>query len=874
MEVRIIIVWKLAMLLVLAACSGQVDAYELGTHARLTLAGFQQSQLQTDVTLLPRLGIPSLTYSVLGTNYIDWREGDETTHIREAKDYDWNRGKMPGMEGTARDVQIPVRVSGWLMSGAVREDDGGLVLGKVADTPRDDLFGEFDRFCNHFFDPLRNQAFSDPSSPGQTLWCGSDTHATAPVWASGTISPFYSPSSGAQIDTNRRNHFTIQDARESMWRAMTGYNKAMTLPVARTGIERKMYWATTFRALGDVVHLIEDMAQPQHTRNEAHGLGHAGAYEKYIDARATGDATFAFSDFPVSKTVAIASLPPLNYGGYATVPRFSHYSKYWSTSPGTNGTLSGNGLADYSSRGFFTPGKNFGYKESSQPTSAMYFPQPTSNLLDYTSQALPDAGNYKQRYLLGIVKDTLTNSPDAIRMTKVSLLSDAWQLRSQPSSQRDPKYTLDLPTFDDRAALLLPRASAYAAGLLDYFFNPRLAISLPADGVYGIVDHSRAAGFGKIRLTVTNVTPPLTEGASSYPQHLLGGNLVAVVKFHRNTCYKANLTGEYASPENNSGVVGCRASKDKLSYDVDDSYEDVVVSAPVPQFALDAGANSTLTFDFSAHPVPLGSSDLYLQVVYRGSVGPDAVNAEQDVVAVGTRDISEPTYFAFFNSSDYVEIGQAVYPRSVVASTQKLLSQVKPTGCVSGTYPKLALRSTCLNAQNIAVNVSFASAGASQVTVSALPKRRFFRIAYLTDAAPPPIVMAGLATSGDIGSSATSRLSVSYPDMRREPQSQVQARLSSVCVSPPKFDILPTWNQFSWGVRDPDPAKPEPPPMYWDNVMAYLRGIEGTFQGYCVLSGDGIIVPTSTLSGSMTALNANAGETVPFPVTILGVFGP
>ena len=39
-------------------------------------------------------------------------------------------------------------------------------------------------------------------------------------------------------------------------------------PIAPSSDERNKYWATTFRALGDAVHLIEDMAQPQHTRNE------------------------------------------------------------------------------------------------------------------------------------------------------------------------------------------------------------------------------------------------------------------------------------------------------------------------------------------------------------------------------------------------------------------------------------------------------------------------------------------------------------------------------------------------------------------------------------------------------------------------------
>ncbi len=208
-----------------------------------------------------------------------------------------------------------------------------------------------------------------------------------------------------------------------------------------------------------------------------------------------------------------------------------------------------------------------------------------------------------------------------------------------------------------------------------------------------------------------------------------------------------------------------------MSIDIDDSYEEIVVSAPMKQMSLDAGANKTLTFDFSAHPVPLDSSDLYLQVVYRGPIGPDAANAEQDVVAVGTQDISEPTYFAFFNSSDYIDIGQVVYTRSEVAKDQNLLKQVKPAVCLSGTSPRLSLRSGCFVTHDLAINLSFVSTGTPLITVAALPKRRYFRIAYLTDAVLPPVMMAALAAPHDGGSGATSRLSVTHRDARREPQS-------------------------------------------------------------------------------------------------------
>src|SRR5690606_14585558 len=91
----------------------------------------------------------------------------------------------------------------------------------------------------------------------------------------------------------RRNHYSILDAREAMYRALTGRARDGR-EVAPTQAERNKYWATTFRALGDVVHLVQDMGQPQHTRNDPHLgcylllAGEASVYEKYIESRALG----------------------------------------------------------------------------------------------------------------------------------------------------------------------------------------------------------------------------------------------------------------------------------------------------------------------------------------------------------------------------------------------------------------------------------------------------------------------------------------------------------------------------------------------------------------------------------------------------------
>ena len=81
------------------------------------------------------------------------------------------------------------------------------------------------------------------------------------------------------------NHYNIPSAREAMWRALT-MTKLLpngTLETILPGgnnfgaaaheAERKAYWATTFRAIGDVVHLVQDLAQPQHTRVAARANG-------------------------------------------------------------------------------------------------------------------------------------------------------------------------------------------------------------------------------------------------------------------------------------------------------------------------------------------------------------------------------------------------------------------------------------------------------------------------------------------------------------------------------------------------------------------------------------------------------------------------
>ena len=64
----------------------------------------------------------------------------------------------------------------------------------------------------------------------------------------------------------------------SFKQARTYFYDGLTKP-AKADRDSKL--ATMFRTLGDVVHLVQDMAQPQHTRNDGHFTG--SLYEKYVD---------------------------------------------------------------------------------------------------------------------------------------------------------------------------------------------------------------------------------------------------------------------------------------------------------------------------------------------------------------------------------------------------------------------------------------------------------------------------------------------------------------------------------------------------------------------------------------------------------------
>ncbi|MEX2164321.1 MAG: hypothetical protein WD823_08775 [Sulfuricaulis sp.] len=437
-------VWALSFGLLFGVFSNTAVAYELATHGAITNEAHKRSILM-DGEFLKQLGINLQTKpeEPFGSIYYDVSGADVKT--RESNSFEDTIIKRLGAQ--------PLSIAGWLLRGAIREDDA---YGE--DNPQDDrdpANATLRRPLHHFFDPANNR----PLTVTGIGLLDSDIH-TAPAWGLGTTNAnaFTQPHAP---EAGRRNHFTIFDVREAMYRALTGRKQNGSEDShAQTKAGRDKYWATTFRALGDVVHLIQDMGQPQHTRNDQHAgkfpqtlTGHTSVYEKYIEARATG----AQSHTVDGQTITPA---PLDYLGSTTaspdgysLPRFTRYSDYWSTSPGSDQTP-GLGLADYSNRGFFTAGTNLGANAYRLPdnNAAAYTPESAQGLL-------PHLPRERIHFLRG--------GPDNIRMTTEGLF-DFWLVNTPPS------YSLNRFNYDAQANLLIPRAVAYSAGLIDYFFRGRI----------------------------------------------------------------------------------------------------------------------------------------------------------------------------------------------------------------------------------------------------------------------------------------------------------------------------------------------------------------------------------------------------------------
>ena len=842
----------IARIILVAALAVALDAaaYEQATHGLLTRQAYAASEFGS----APDNGPPPLSLRLGLDGYLPFGGLDlyfesittafgTSFYQRHSQPYE--RKVRTALDGDSVADQALI----WLMFGAIREDDNP---SEDPPTPQDIQPG-IRRPLHHFFDPFFNRPLTAPDL--DTVEIGVQKN---PDWAIGARDSFADPNVAA---IPRRNGFSVFDAREAMFRALTlmgrtdnGYVDIATGKDDATKQQwRQAYWATAFRALGDVLHLNQDMAQPQHTRNEPHSgkgclfgmclAGHTSVYERYINARALKATSFSAgseSDLPIMITLA-----PLSIAAYP-VPVFARYTDYWSTAPGILSTH-GKGLADYSNQGFFTAQNNLGSTVYSSPGSnPMTYAVRRVTPTRWDGSPAPDiAPSY---VFHGAVADNFLEVPAG----DVALTSFGVWDQFLTSSSNLPAYTLHRVNYDAMANLLLPRAVAYSAGLINFFFRGQIEIALPDEGVYALTDHGSDQGFTVLRAKLRNATPTFVDaGGVPQAQDMTGGQLFAVVRYHADRKYSKTLdtvVGVAPCAEVFSVVVQADPG---ATTDCRDGIERIVVSQPISSVSLSAGAEQLAEFRFTDTPIPLAATDVTLQVVYRGPLG-----GETDAVAVGTIDLSEPTYFTYQNASDYVHLGPTVYTREKIDSDPALLAMVQPQTCVDYRLSPPHLRSDCLNPFALDLDVSFGDLANPAARVSGLPLRRFIRLAYLGDVEP-----ATGSTITKKKSAGNVRLNV----RRHGTSEKALMYQTGTCLPHDPFDIPPRRSQLSMITATAF--------TYAVDQLAPLRGVNGWYSAACVVDGD--YSPPGAPDDRvevMAPLTPMSDEVVPYPAEIMPAY--
>lgn len=588
----------LFFIIIFVFSSFQGFAWRDNTHKRVTRRAAEFSQLgQGDLML--RLNLDKgLEHERLNVQYQPWFEEEYT--------------------GT---------VSGMMQYGAVREDTSISIFGgKVPIAGR--------RFDNHFHNPLQLWP-----------WAGLDDWVFLVMPVDGDSSLLWAQNSG----DNRQEDYPAGD---NSWRQTRQhfYDALITESAADdSSYDRSLRFIDMFYGLGHLMHLLEDKAVPEHVRNDAHTAdSHHGAmaFEYWADANSgdNGDIN-TFSLSPVFPNIDLND--PVNAGSDLV-----QITSLWDTDQYFNGVVPTTsntwGLSEYTNSNFFSEDTIFTAPMDgfSVPTRHQ-FPYPrisSTNLNDLFTgnlQAEQITAEDNQLDMRLYISKTAHGETVNHFLASTYLEQNLRLLASinLPDYQRAYRLAFyrDINCHIDCAARLIPRAVGYASSLLDYFFRGRIEIALPFsdnptapstqpkdDGVYAFtLDPDQ--GFQEITLMARNVTPD---------EEMRNGEVKLLIRYR--IC-----PGDPFAPNPPPPVF------DQPRYQIVDPLPDPDTGQPITSIPTDW---IKLKFDISSRPIPMNAMDLNFTLIFRGDLGFETETG----VAIGFRDVSEPSPLTIFNNSDMV----------------------------------------------------------------------------------------------------------------------------------------------------------------------------------------------------------------------------
>src|SRR6266851_9394821 len=300
----------------------------------------------------------------------------------------------------------------------------------------------FPRPRHHFYDPINNRPL--------TIF-GIQVGRTSPDWAledGGQITGILGI--GAQ-------EFSFADARNYLLKALTSPSEN----------DRNNNFGLMFQTLGQVIHHLQDMAQPQHVRNDAHldnlslfGLENINPfaipsrYEKWTDINDVRSA--------------------LPFTGYAPTysandpNTFNVARNLWHT-PG------GKGIADFTNRNFVSAGTNFDKPGLFASPVLDEGNKTERDIQQLCADANPPCRNANLTGTITFygnpVDDRYSGGPPVNNPFASSLSIFDRDLTKAGQSRI---FTLNRFNFSAAHSFLIPRAVGYSAGLINYFFRGKI----------------------------------------------------------------------------------------------------------------------------------------------------------------------------------------------------------------------------------------------------------------------------------------------------------------------------------------------------------------------------------------------------------------
>jgi Concanavalin A-like lectin/glucanases superfamily len=346
-----------------------------------------------------------------------------------------------------------------MLEGSAHEDDAGKDEGG-------------NRSYNHFYDPLDSiygKGLSDAPFVGRVI-IGKDSF----TWASTSNCLGYDFHSIIGSNVGTSNKWSWQNARGYEWLGLTVTNSD-----ARFSALTNM-----FRAVGQVMHLLEDASQPQHVRNEQHVFPTNTWIWRNFDPFIS----------PIEQ-YGKNHVNELNYGNGSILDwqgdGFTKLNDFWDRglynsdssklNADTNGGSSTLGLAEWCNGNFL--GARYLFPEYFKPGDIEYYPYPSRN----TSTDYSDVKLHPENHVSSVTLEDKTGravvTGNAIYLKKIgdgviyNHIARINYLGAKIPNLVGSRYcTIDDPNvLNDYHNVFIPKAVEYSAGILDYFFRGTLS---------------------------------------------------------------------------------------------------------------------------------------------------------------------------------------------------------------------------------------------------------------------------------------------------------------------------------------------------------------------------------------------------------------